>query len=211
VDTFVKIMCVVLGWSLGLFSPPIVELIQRRYRRNQLRKSLFVELEGLRVTLAHLIYVIAGNSNSITRERIQLIEPILRSDESFPQNQEIAKYLHDVLTRTDQEIAVIMAAESPNGPLTLKKISIPFLQSQLSSLYLFSPEFQRIALKIISRLAIINEEIDVADFNYRKTFDRPPQQERAMMVVNFLQGYQNILGLCLPLIDDVNLLLSLEN
>ena len=33
-----------------------------------------------------------------------------------------------------------------------------------------------IALKICSRLAIINEEIDVATFNYKKTFDSLPQQ-----------------------------------
>src|SRR5437016_5056074 len=103
-----------------------------------------------------------------------------------------------------------MASKKPAGPINLKKMAVPFLTSQLSSLHLFSPEFQRIALKICSRLAIINEEIEVAVFNYKKTFDSLTPQNHATVVANFHQSYENVLSLCRPLIDDVNLLLSMK-
>lgn len=210
-DGFGKtIIAILLGWLLGLLSPPIVELIQRRYRRSHLRGSLFIELEGLRLTLAANVYNIAANNRAVNRELVELVEPILRSDKVFPESKKAADELSSLMQFTDEQIASIMASKKPPGPISLKKIAVPFLTSQLSSLYLFSPEFQRIALKICSRLAIINEEIEVAAFNYKKTFDSPSQQDRATLVTNFLQSYLNILGLCRPLIDDVNLLLSMK-
>jgi hypothetical protein len=210
-DAFGKtIIAIVLGWLLGLLSPPIVELIQRRHRRAELRRSLFIELEGLRLILAANVYNIAANNRAVNRELVELVEPILRSDKVFSESNKAADELGSLRQFTDEQIANVMAAKKPAGALSLKKIAVPFLTSQLSSLYLFSPEFQRIALKICSRLAIINEEIEVAAFNYRKTFDRLPQQDHATVVTNFLQSYQNILGLCRPLIDDVNRALSMK-
>ncbi|PYS23899.1 MAG: hypothetical protein DMF72_08010 [Acidobacteria bacterium] len=167
-------------------------------------------MEGLRVILAANVYNIADNNRAVNRELIELVEPILRSDKVFPESKKAADELSSLLQYADEQIASIMALKKPAGALNLKKISVPFLTSQLSSLYLFSAEFQRIALKICSRLAIINEEIEVAAFNYRKTFDRLPQQDHATVVTNFLQSYQNIQGLCRPLIDDVNLVLSMK-
>jgi len=185
-DAFGKtIIAILLGWLLGLLSPPIVELIQRRYRRSVLRRSLFIELEGLRVSLAALIYLIASNDRAVNRELLELTEVILRSDKAFPESRTSADEISRLLRFTDEQIANVMVAKKPAGTLSLKKISVPFLTSQLSSLYLFSPEFQRLALKICSRVAIINEEIEVAAFNYRKTFDRLPQQDHATLSRTF--------------------------
>ena len=121
-DAFGKtILSIFLGWILGLLSPPIVELIQRRYRRSELRRSLFIELEGLRVSIAALIYVIACNDRAVNRELLELTEPILRSDKTFPQNRTSADEISRLLRLTDEQIADVMAAEKPS----LKKISVP--------------------------------------------------------------------------------------
>lgn len=204
------IVAILLGWLLGLLSPPIVELIQKRHRRSELRRSLFIELEGLKVSLGALVYVIANNERAVNRELLELVVPILRCDRVFPESKRTADELSSLLKHSDEQIASAMAQKKPPGPLSLKKITLPFLMSQLSSLYLFSPEFQRNALKICSRLTIINEEIDVGSFNYKKTFDSLSQHDHATVVTNFLESYKNVGVLCRPLIDDVNLLLSMK-
>jgi hypothetical protein len=174
-DAFGKtIIAIVLGGLLGLLSPPIVELIQRRHRRAELRRSLFIELEGLRLILAANVYNIAANNRAVNRELVELVEPILRSDKVFSESNKAADELGSLRQFTDEQIANVMAAKKPAGAL------------------------------------IINEEIEVAAFNYRKTFDRLPQQDHATVVTNVLQSYQNILGLCRPLIDDVNRALSMK-
>ena len=77
-DAFGKtIIAILVGWLLGLLSPRIVELITRRYRRSELKRSLFIELEGLRVILAANVYNIADNNRAVNRELIELVEPIL--------------------------------------------------------------------------------------------------------------------------------------
>ena len=44
-------LILILGWSLGCFSPWIAELIQRPYRRNQIQKSIFIEFKEQRYKL----------------------------------------------------------------------------------------------------------------------------------------------------------------
>jgi hypothetical protein len=43
---------VLLGWMLGLLSPHLVDLILRPYRRNDLKRSIFIEIEDLKPKLA---------------------------------------------------------------------------------------------------------------------------------------------------------------
>ncbi len=71
------------------------------------------------------------------RELLELTEPILRSDKTFPQSRTSADEISRLLRLTDEQIADVMAAEKPAGALSLKKISVPFLTSQLSSLDFF--------------------------------------------------------------------------
>lgn len=202
---------IVLGWALGLLSQGLVELIRRKHRRVQLKRSLFIELEGLRITLAALVYTIASNRNAVDRETLVLTESILRLDKTFPTSKTTADEIARLLQLTDEQIANVMASRRETArALGLKTVSLPFLMSQLSSLHLFSIEFQRIALKIASRLTIINEEIAGSNYYHKKTFDSLSEHNYAVVLANMLGSYENVFGLCRPLIDDVTLLLSMK-
>jgi hypothetical protein len=211
-DGFGKtIIAILIGWLLGLLSPPIVEWIQRRRRRAELVKSFQIELEGLRLSLASVTYSLGSRRGDVDRELLEVIEPILRSDTTFPEALGMADAVRLLMELSDEQLASHAIASSAGASqLGLKRITVPFLSSQLSSLYLFSPEFQRIALKIYSRLAIINEEIDIVAFNLKKTFDALSVENHAIVIGNLNQSYQFLSRLCRRLIDDVNLLLSMR-
>jgi hypothetical protein len=210
-DALINAIFILLGWMLGLLSPRIVDLMQRPYRRSELKRSLFLELEDFRVRLASAIYVFASSRGSVDRELLLFIEPILRSDKVYPQSKEIADAVGLMLKLTDNEIgAISLRGASKTGGLTIKKYSLPFLNSQLSSLYLFSPEFQRISLKIASRLEIINDEIDTAMFNYKKTFDSLSTENYAIVLQNYNYSSHQIAIQYRALIADINNLFAMK-
>jgi hypothetical protein len=167
-------------------------------------------LEGLRITLAAYIFTHAGNSGTIDNKLLQLIEPILRTDKIFPEVQGVADAVKSLSGYTDERLATLKILTRNKGGLNLRKFQLPFLTSQLSSLYLFTPEFQRVALKICSRVAVINEEVERAMFSYQKAFDAPSSVSHAILVTNLDQSHQSVAIICRPLIDDINLLLSMK-
>lgn len=204
------VVAILLGWLLGLLSPPIVELIQRRHRRSELGRSLFIELEGLRLSLAVLTYQQACCNGTVNRQLLELLEPILRSDKIFPEIRGVADVVSSMMKLTDEQIASALATKDGNFPIGLKKLAVSFLTAQLSSLSIFPPEFQRLALKVSSRVAIINEEIDSANFQYQKTFESLSPQNHAIVVENLRQSHQNLERWSRPLIDDVDSLLAMK-
>jgi hypothetical protein len=200
---------IVLGWLLGLLSPRIVELLQRPYRRAELRRSLFIELEDLSRKVAALAYVLAHRSAAIDRPLLEWLEPILRASKDSREDQAAAERIESLLRLPhDQLQAISQAVQEVEVGLSMKKYTLPFLTSQIISLSLFSPEFQRLALDIRALLAMLNEEIDVAWFNYTKTFETMSAQNHAIVRNNLVGSYRAMVMMCRELVDKINLLLT---
>lgn len=70
------------GWLLGLFGPWLTELLQRPFRRAQIRRSLFVELKELRFKFAAMVYLLACHNETIDRTLLGWAFPILKADKS---------------------------------------------------------------------------------------------------------------------------------
>jgi hypothetical protein len=204
---------VILGWLLGLLSPQIVELIQRSYRRRKIRESLFLEMEGLRRKLAATVFQVYDPRGMIDRPFLLWLKPTIgsfRTRRSImdPQALSFQQSVEGTLALSDAEIRALYPTKQPlTGHLTLKKYTAPFLDSQITSLPLFSPEFQRLALLIHSSLAAINQEIETAWFNYTKTFDTTGNNY-AIVLGNMNQASLDLAQICRDTCDDITDLLS---
>ena len=172
-------LILLLGWSLGCFSPWIAELIQRPYRRRQIQKSIFIEFRELRYKLACLVWLISDNSGKFDRATNVWVEEILLSDKSPYEKLDIEETISKLLKFGDEELKTLNATKPKWETLKLKKFNLSFLNSQISSLLLFSPEFQRLAHEILGRVATLNEEIDAARYFHEKTFDNISDTNRA--------------------------------
>ena len=104
---------------------------------------------------------------------------------------------------------VFQESQKAETSLSLKKYTLPFLTSQITTLSLFSPEFQRIALDIQVRLARLNEEIDVAWFHYTKTFDSSLSDlNRKIVRANLMNLYRNMVMMCRDIVDKIDIILT---
>jgi alkanesulfonate monooxygenase SsuD/methylene tetrahydromethanopterin reductase-like flavin-dependent oxidoreductase (luciferase family) len=81
----------------------------------------------------------------------------------------VTKNLLEVDDETFKKLALRLAAK-PGDSAAMKTFSAPYLQAKLGDLDLFSEEFKRHILNILSQIRILNEQVEEARYFYRLTF-----------------------------------------
>jgi hypothetical protein len=157
-----------------------------------------------------MLFLLASNSGTLDREFVEWAENIFRSDRGHHEGVSIEKALKLLLKANDQEFeALALASKGRWETFKLKKFFLPFLSSQITSLTLFTPEFQRLALDIYSKLEMRNEEIDAYRFNYEKTFDSSlSNNSREAVRLNLAMTSEHIINLCRQIGDRISLILE---
>ncbi len=90
-------------------------------------------------------------------------------------------------------IELMKKSEDLNKGLSLKKFSVPFIDSNYSQIHLFNTKFQEGILEIREEIRRINEQIDLAWFYFFKTFDSSLSENNAKIVRDNLElEYLNI-------------------
>lgn len=191
---------VALGWALGLFTSLLAEFIQKPYRRRLIRQSLFIELEDLRRKMGAGVYMILDHLGQIDRPFLEWLRPVMGTHRHRYSELSMDEQIRLTLTLTDADLRAAHRPADPARALTLKKYTLPFLMSQIPSLSLFSPEFQRLALEIRAKLDTYNEDIDAIWFYLTKTYDPGLSAHNHQM----LQGnMQRLLSLMAPYARDI--------
>lgn len=200
----------VLGWFLGLFGPWLTDLFQRPSRRRKIRKSLEVELRELRYKLSLTAVTLAVNGGTADRGLLEWAERIARSDKPRYDSLPLEMGLQAVLQADELQLAeIVRHSKGKWDSFKLKKLSLPFLTSQIPSLSLFKPEYQRLALSIHSLLDTYNDEVDAYKFNYEKTFDSSlSNNSRNAVLANLANTSQHVVILCRQIGDRVEQLLK---
>ncbi len=163
----------VVGWLLGLLSPWLSDWVSRPYRRRRLWKVLEVELRDFRYKVSGLLYIAGAATGNLDRETIRQIHRTMRADEN-PRTAvidlELTRKMLD-LSPGEFEAGRRASMTRERQYQNYKKLTLPFLSSQLDRLDLLKPDVQRLALELLSLIATLNQDIEHARFNYERTFD----------------------------------------
>lgn len=202
---------ILLGWLLGLLGPRIIELIQRHYKKKEIRESLFVEFQDIRGKLAMNAFLAASRSDCVDRALLKWVEPSLRACKHSYEVYSLADKVKPLLDLDDSQLHAIYAVQK-GGTFGLKKYALPFLNSQITSLHIFSAQFRQLALGIQAEITMLNEEIDAIWFHYTKTFDSSmSQQNHAIIRKNIEKSYETIVRISHDVIDKIERILSMES
>ena len=204
-----KLLILLTGWLLGLAGQWIIELTQRSSRKRLIKRSLFIELRELRQKLIAIAFQLAANNGTLDRILIAKAKEIRSVDKAFYENTDMENALELVLKLNDDELQKeLRKLRGKEQSFMLKKYAAPFLTSQLGSLSLFSPEFQRLGLEIHSSLSILNEEIDFYRSQFEKTFSKPSRENLAILNINIETTSGNIVNVCNQISDKIKMILQ---
>lgn len=204
-----NVLYILLGWLLGLVSPWVTEIIQRPYRRSQIKLGMFVELRDLRAKLTAVALQVGMNRGTLNADMLAWVRRIVEAD------RELFKMLRDVpwaivSQYKDEDLKAWSHATTPtNEKLNFRRYSLPFLDANLTALNLFSVEFQRLAHKIRGTLSTLNEEIDTSWFYFQKTFESLSDINRAIIQRNHELSHDFIGKTSRQIVEDIGSILEL--
>jgi len=205
-----SIIFIVLGWLLGLLSPHLIELIQKPYRRVQLRRSLFIEVTELQYRFATLCWMLRQARGEVNKSFLEWYKLAIRGYKSRYAPLSVEQGVVALLELNDDQLRAMFPSKADTFDYpVLKKYTLPFLASQVTSLSIFSPEFQRLALEINAKLALVNAEIDTMWFFYTKTFDSSLSNiNREAIYQNMRNSRKNIINISQEICDDIAALVA---
>jgi hypothetical protein len=164
---------VCVGWFLGIGSSYLFRIYDRIERKNNFINGVQVELQELLPRLVSCVYVLKNSIGQLDHTVLEWANSISSKVqvELFPDHDICIK---DLLSFSPDELArasAIMAAQKAGSRPKLKRFYIDYTERNIDILPLMDINLQKFMIEIISRLKLINQEIDHYVFTFDKTFD----------------------------------------
>lgn len=173
VEDINNIWILLIGWLLGLLSPSIAQGIRKKGKRREIRSGIESELKDLGHRMATVVYITASKFGKYDKALVEWLIPLFEEYKGDNSSGGMLRLLRSHQKSNDEQFAEIIAdmvADSGSG-LAVKKYKLPYLESKIGELSLFSERSQRRALEILNHLHLFNEEVEEARFYFKLTFD----------------------------------------
>ncbi len=208
-----EILYLLLGWLLGLLSPQISERIKRCYQKKDVRFGILSEFKEIKVRLAMTVYLLTKKIGTFNKQLVEWLKKQLEGYEGGHPTKRILSNLEKISGLTDEQLTVIqLLGSDEEKAYSLKKFYLPFLESKIDLLPVFSDKFRVLIFEIRSKIQSLNDEIDNEQFYFRKTFDSSMSQANHEIVRQNLEScYKNINTQIKLLIDKINDLFSCKD
>lgn len=175
-----------VGWLLGMLSPVIVNRINKKYKKVDLKKGLNRELDETRHRLICTSYLLGQSHGEFNKEYLKRILPMFEDYKGNESNQIHIDTINMLLNLNDNEFLEYVNSKRAleGSSLSLKKISITFTEMNLLELSIFDISFQSLLYELRTRISILNDEIGkVEKFNIM-TFDSTITDTNHQIITN---------------------------
>jgi hypothetical protein len=175
-DIWNQVVFLLLGWLLGILSQSIADGIKKEKLNSEIKQAILSELHELQMGLSLVCYTLAMQTGRYDRSFLQWHKRIL---EGYKGPTDVAVPIaatNQALQLTDPQIAALAAKfiNKPGVSLGLKSFDTPFLKFHLGQIGAFPVRLQAHLLEVVSRLRILNEEIEQYRFYFQQTFQTGP-------------------------------------
>jgi hypothetical protein len=170
-----------IGWALGILSSPVTDAIRRRSAKHRLSRSVATELRSLQDTLASVVIQVAKRRHVLNRSLLEALLSTLNASRQVLADGRALRMITGLL-EVDERAWIAGQASDPGqgapGILSLKVYGLPFLESHLHRLELYSHETQRLLVEIRAGVQLFNQLADEARHYHFMTFASGIDQER---------------------------------
>ena len=172
-DVKTSILFLVLGWLLGILGHAIQERNRLRHVTLRIISAISSELSELREECASLTVVVETKAGRLTKDLLTW-QRRWRSDRPLPppldQLIEVTQRLERVDDIEFQQLALRLKVPDGRG-INLRDLALPYTETKIADLELFSEAGRRRVLEILSRIRIFNQQLEESRFFFKLTFD----------------------------------------
>lgn len=188
-------LVLVLGWLLGILSPAIVVTIRDKREAKTIKAALISELHELHYRLLLNVYLIESKYSILDHKFFKWAQSVLTQYKGINTAESLLNTIGPLLNFTKDEMAIYnqMAKQQrqPNSGTSLKKHSLPFLETSINALAKFDSIFRGQLLEIKTRIGFLNEITDEARYYYQLSFQNGISPENYNIAnTNMINSYK---------------------
>ena len=180
-----------IGWALGILSSPVTDAIRRRSAKQRLTRSVSTELRSLQDTLASVVIQVAKRRHVLTRSLVEALMSTLKASGQIAADGRALRTIAGLLELDERTWVANQASDHlPDAPgiLSLKVYGLPFLESHLHRLELYSHETQRLLVEIRAGVQLFNQLADEARHYHFMTFADGIDKNRLESLVSSMEA-----------------------
>jgi hypothetical protein len=162
-----------LGWSLGLMSPVIVDRFTERRRQKELKRAIGIELRDLQYTVTLVAYRLHKRCGSVTAERMALFKQVVEAyngPEEDPKGR-VATRAFFALQWPEQEAMLAQQQETTFNTPRMAKYQLPFVTAHMQDLRSSPINLQWRLAQVLRDLQLYNDHADYCGAQLERTFD----------------------------------------
>jgi hypothetical protein len=207
------IIILILGWLLGLLAPVIVEYIREKREIKVIKPALLEELREFRFRLLLLIYRVESKYGKLDKEFFKWAQSILIEYDGINSSDSLLKAIGTILKLTPEEISECSQfskqIEKQCTGLSLKKIYLPLLESNVSFLSKFDSILRNQLLEIRTRVEFMNEIVEDSRYYFRLSFqDGISKENYDIANTNMISSYNVYASQARDIIEIIGKILS---
>lgn len=212
--TLDNLLSLIAGWVLGILSSIITDTRKKRSQKKEIKRGILAELRETQIILVSNCYLLNHRFGIFDRDFLTWILPYyqkFRRIDSSNNYQSVIDFINETLKLNDEQIAELIYGlrqreiqkKGGKSGLTLKKVFIPYADSKLGFLSLFEESFQRKILSIRRDIHFINEDIELAWYYFKKTFESLSDRNYKLIDENLNTTYLDVAGKTKRLTDKI--------
>lgn len=188
------VVILILGWLLGLLSHSVIEWNRSIRRADELRSSIALELDELKYRIAWGALAMFGRQQALDREVVDWFIGAVQEYKGVHAESKALSMLKEMTTLDDARLQAYLAKLArPGRGANLKQFHLPLLSAAIGELSILPAESQRLALDVLRQIGMLNEEIQLSNDNFQRTFDTSiTGGNRAILDSNIQLGYMTI-------------------
>lgn len=168
-----EFLYILFGWTLGLLSPIITEIIKYKLAEKEIKKAIRSELCDFQYKMASVVFLINQRYGKLSKDLLKWLLPIFKNYKGLYPNTGIVSVIEQLISEREEQLQLINEEgkkESEMG-LLVKKYYLSYTESKIVELSIFSEKYQAAILDIVNNLKIFNEDVEYARFFFNKTYE----------------------------------------
>src|ERR1035437_5389346 len=203
-----SLLLILFGWLLGLLAPAIQNRIRRKYRADELRNAIMVELNELKITMAMFAFLMWDHLAPLTDDQLSWLELAFRNYSGSVVNPgSIATILRLRDFSEEQRQEVFNQLQKPGTGPYPKEYSASFLVATIGEIWVLPLDFQTSVLRIKQQIDTLNQHAEFVQKRHEKTFDSSISQVNRQAVLSDLKdAYGQLGGMAKRIADEISAL-----
>jgi len=194
-----EILYILFGWILGIVNYYVLRRVERKRKIQDFTTGLLEELKEILPVIASVRFSIQSSLGEGNSETVAWVRNAIAAGKKDLLDPQMIEFFEKLVTFAGDDIKILstLLKANPTKGKGFKKYHLPFLDTNINMVPLLDIGLQGAIFKIRRCFDMLEQEIDMYNFYFRKTFDPASMDVNSdILKENQRSCYKSISNIC---------------